>query len=86
MNKNKKLRVREEGEQRFCLQFFTMSQHEFLCCHSSCIVLQLLVATENSLPLCFVCHDINNLCLDKVLLLFVVNSKCYVATRFSFSR
>ena len=34
-----------------------MSPQEFLCRHSSCVALQLLVATENSLPSCFVCHD-----------------------------
>ena len=45
---------------------FIMSQQEFLCLHSSCVTLQqLLVATRNSPPSCFVCRDINNLCRDR---------------------
>ena len=42
-----------------------MSKQEFLCHHSSCVALQLLVATGNSPPSCFVCRDKSNLCRDR---------------------
>ena len=42
-----------------------MSQQEFLCRHSSCVALQILVVTGNSPPSCFGCRNINNLCHDR---------------------
>ena len=78
------------SRQRFCIQFFTMSQHEFLCCHSSFIAIQILVVIENSLSqhnspqphVLFVTIEIIFVA-TKSCLLFAVNSECYVATEFS---
>ena len=50
---------------RFFFQLMIMSQQKFLCCHCSCVALQLLVATGNSPPSCFSCRDRNNLCRDR---------------------
>ena len=44
-----------------------MSQHEFLFCYSSCVALQLLIATGNSPSSSFICHDINILYHDRDL-------------------
>ena len=59
-----------------------MSQQEFLYRYSSCVSLQLLVAIRNYLfPVLFVATEIIFV-VTEILLLFVVNSECYVEQDF----
>ena len=51
-----------------------MSQQEFLCLHSSCVALKLLVAIGNSLPSCFICRERITFVTTEIVLLLVVNS------------
>ena len=75
--RDRKLLYRDTG---FFLQLLIMSQQEFLCHHSSCVTLQLLVATGNSptlvsVDLCCIlsilCRDRTIFCHDRVNMLIV---------------
>ena len=71
----------------FYLQFFILSQHEFLCRNilfviflTSVVTIFVFVATKFTSASCCVCRDIKLLYRDKVFLSPIPCSECYVAT------
>ena len=71
----------------FCLQFFILSQHEFLCHNilfvifsTSITTIFVFVAKKFTSTSCCVCHNTKLLCRDTVFLSPIPGSECYVAT------